>query len=156
MIKYKVTLTKEERKDLLNITQKGVNKAQKIRNATILLNCDVGEYSDKVNNSTISKVLNISARTIDRIKKLFVEESIEIALNGKPHEINKPPKIDGELEAKLVVLACSETPEGCARWSLRLLADKMVELQYIDSISHETVRQVLKKMNLSHGKKSVL
>ena len=155
MKRYKVTLTEEERECLLNITQKGTNKAKKIRNATILLNSDVGEYSDKVNNSTISKVLHISNRTIDRIKRLFVEEGIEFALNGKPHEILKPPKIDGDLEAKLVSLACSEMPEGYARWSLRLLADKMVELKYIDSISHEAVRQVLKKTNLNPGKKNV-
>jgi len=154
MKRYKVTLTKEEREYLLAIIQKGKNKAQKIRNATILLNSDDGEYSNKINNSTISQVLHISNRTVERIKKLFVEESFEFALNGKPHEIQKPPKIDGELEAKLVSLACSETPEGYARWSLRLLADKMVELKYIDSISHEAVRQVLKKTNLNPGKKN--
>ena len=156
MKRYKVTLTKEEHDELLNIIQKGKSKAQKIRNSTILLNCDEGEFSKKVNNSTIAKVLHISSRTIERIKKLFVEESIEYALNGKPYEITKPPKIDGDLEAKLVLLACSETPEGYARWSLRLLADKMVELKYIDSISHETIRQVLKKTKLNPGKKNVL
>jgi hypothetical protein len=156
MKRYKVTLTKEERDELLNIIQKGKNKAQRIRNATILLNCDEGEFSEKVNNSTIAKVLYISSRTVERIKKLFVEESFEYAINGKPHEITKLHKIDGDLEAKLVLLACSETPEGYSRWSLRLLADKMVELKYIDSISHETVRQVLKKTNLNLGGKNVL
>lgn len=154
MKKYKVTLTKDEREYLEDMVHKGSNKAQKIRNAYILLNCDEGDYSTKVNNVTTSKVLQISPRMIDRVKKLFVEESLEYALNGKPHEINTPPKIDGDLESKLVLLACSETPEGYARWSLRLLAEKMVELNYIESISHETIRQVLKKTNLSHGKKN--
>jgi len=155
MKKYKVTLTKDEQEYLTDMVHKGTNKAQRIRNAYILLNSDEGDYSNKVTNLTISKVLQISPRMIDRVKKLFVEESLEYALNGKPHEISTPPKIDGDLEAKLVTLACSETPEGYARWSLRLLADKMVELEYIDSISHEAVRQVLKKTNLNLGKKNV-
>jgi len=156
MKKYKITLTKEDKEELQDIVQKGKCKAQKIRNALILLNCDEGEHAEKMSDAVIAKVLQISSKTIERVKKLFVEESYEIALNGKPREISKPTKIDGDLEAKLVALACSETPEGCARWSLRILADKMVELQYIDSISYETVRQVLKKTNLNHGKKSVL
>jgi len=156
MIKYRVTLTKEERDYLLDIAQKGKSKAQKIRNAIILLNCDEGEFSEKQNKSTIAQVLHISERTIERVKRVFVEESFEMALNGKTYEISKEPKIDGDVEAKLATLACSETPEGYARWTLRLLAEKMVELSYIDSISHEAVRQVLKKTNLSHGKKNDL
>jgi transposase len=122
----------------------------------LLLNCDEGEFSDKISNSTIAKVLHTSSRTVERIKKNFVEDSFDVALNGKHYEIIKAPKIDGDLEAKLVSIACSETPEGYARWSLRLLADKMIELQYIDSISHETVRKVLKKTNLSPVKKKDL
>ena len=94
--------------------------------------------------------------TIERIKRHFVEDSFEMALNGKTYETTKEPKIDGDVEAKLVTLTCSETPEGYARWSLRLLAEKMVELRYVDSISHEAIRQVLKKMNLSLGKKNDL
>ena len=156
MIKYRVTLTEEERDYLLNIAQKGIGKAQTIRNAFILLNCDEGEFSKKQLNSTIAKVLLISERTIERVKRLFVEDSFEMALNGKTYETTKEPKIDGDVEAKLVTLTCSETPEGYARWSLRLLAEKMVELRYVDSISHEAIRQVLKKMNLSLGKKNDL
>ncbi len=156
MIKYRVTLTEEERDYLLNIAQKGKGKAQRIRNAIILLNCDEGEFSKKQLNSTIAQVLYISERTIERVKRLFVEESFEMALNGKTYETTKEPKIDGDVEAKLVTLTCSETPEGYARWSLRLLAEKMVELKYVDSISHEAVRQVLKKTNLSLGKKNDL
>jgi transposase len=153
--RYRVTLTEEEHNELLSITQKGTNKAQKIRNAIILLNCDEGEFSDKKSNSEIANMLRISDRTIERVKKNFVEESFEIALNGKPYKTNVPPKIDGEVEAKLIALACSESPDGYNRWSLRLLAEKMVQLQYIVSISHEGVRQVLKKTNLSPGKNNV-
>ena len=156
MIKYRVTLLKEERDYLLNITQKGKSKAQKIRNAIILLNCDEGEFSDKKSNSAIANMLYVNERTVERVKRLFVEDSFEMALNGKTYETTKEPKIDGDVEAKLVTLACSETPEGYARWSLRLLAEKMVELKYVDSISHEAIRQVLKKMNLSLGKKNDL
>ncbi len=86
-------------------------------------------------------------RTIDRVKKSFVEEGFEISLNGKKSSRIYEKKADGEVEAHLVALSCSEPPAGFGKWSLRLLADKMVELQYIDSISHETVRQVLKKTN---------
>jgi transposase len=154
MARYKVTLTKEERDYLLTIAQKGSNKAQKIRNAIILLNCDEGEFLEKLNNSIVAQVLQVNERTIERVKKTFVEDGFEMALNGKSYEITKEPKIDGEVEAKLTTLACSETPEGYARWTLRLLAEKMVELSYVDSISHETVRQVLKKTNLSLGKKN--
>lgn len=156
MKKYKVTLTENEREELLSIVHKGRNRASKIRNATILLNCDTGKYSKKLSDSLIASVLHVSIRSVERIKKLFVEDSFEIALNGKPREVPDIRKIDGEIEAKLIKLACSETTDGYARWTLRLLSEKMVELQYIDSISHETVRQVLKKKNLNLGKKNVL
>lgn len=156
MKKYKITLTEKEREELFNIVSKGRNKASKIRNATILLNCDEGKHSKKLSDSLIASVLHVSRRTIERIKKIFVLDGFEIVLNGKPREVPKIKKVDGEIEAKLIQLACSETTEGYARWTLRLLSEKMVELQYIDSISHETVRQVLKKKNLNLGKKNVL
>jgi len=154
MKKYKVTLTEEEREDLLKIVHKGRHNAKTIRNANILLNCDEGEFSQKVTNELITHILNVSPRSIDRLKKLFVEDGLEVVLKGKPREREYIPKIDGDLEAHIVALACSETPEGHVRWSLRLIADKMVELKYLDSISHETVRTILKKTNLSLGKKT--
>src|ERR1035438_4716034 len=107
MKKYKVTLTEDERETLKDIVRKGTNKAQKMRNAYILLNCDEGEYSKEETNLTISKVLQISPRMIDRVKKLFVEESFEYALNGKPYKKSTSPKIDGEKEAKFVAVASS-------------------------------------------------
>jgi len=157
MKKYKVTLTIEEREELKLIIHKGRHSAKKIRNANILLNCDEGEFSNKVTNEVITQILNVSPRTIDRLKKIFVEQGFETALLGQqPRQRQYLPKVDGDAEAHLVLLACSESPEGHARWSLRLLADTMVSLKYIDNISHETIRQVLKKTNLSLGKKKDL
>ena len=150
---YTVTLTEDERKYLHELTSKGKHNSQQILNALILLNCDKSEWN--VNHSTneeISRVLNISMRKIDRVKKRFVEEGLEIALNGKESDRIYAKKVDGDAEAHLVALSCSEPPEGFARWSLRLLADKVVELGYVDSISHETVRRTLKKRNQTLAK----
>ena len=111
------------------------------------MNCDAGKFSDKVSNEDIVKVLKIGDRTIDRIKKKFVEQGFEAALSNSATTRIYDKKTDGELEAHLVALSCSKPPKGFSRWSLRLLADKMVEMQYIESISHETVRTMLKKTN---------
>ncbi|MGC9385147.1 MAG: IS630 family transposase [Kosmotogaceae bacterium] len=154
MIKYKVTLKQGEREELSQITSRGSHKSQKILNALILLNCDVGEHQEKkITNEKIAEVLNISTKKIDRVKKRFVEEGLEIALNGHKGTRVYKKKVDGEVEAHLVALCCSEPPEGFSRWSLRLLADKAVELEYVDSISHETVRRLLKKNELKPWKK---
>lgn len=150
---YTVTLTQNEREALYKITSKGKHNSQKVLNALILLNCDKGEWS--VNHSTneeISRVLNISMRKIDRVKKRFVEEGLEVALNGEKRNRIYEKKVDGDLEAHLVALSCSEPPEGFARWSLRLLADQVVELGYVDNISHETIRRTLKKRNQTLAK----
>ena len=146
MKKYKVTLTEDERSKLNAITSKGSHRSQKVLNALILLNCDEGEFQDARSiNEVVSSVLQVSMRKIDRVKKRFVEEGFDIALNGRKGERVYAKKADGDFEAHLVALSCSAPPEGFARWSLRLLADRVVELNYIDSISHETVRQVFKK-----------
>jgi transposase len=152
MIKYKVTLTQKEREELLSITKGGTHSSKKMIHSLILLNCDEGKFSDKVNNEDVAKVLKIGPRTIDRLKKKFVEEGYEAALENKPTTRIYERKADGDVEAHLVALSCSKAPKGFARWSLRLLADKMAELQYVDNISHETVRRVLKKTSLSPGK----
>ena len=141
-----MTLTKDECEALYELTSKGKHNSQQILNALILLNCDKSEWN--VNHSTneeISRVLNISMRKIDRVKKRFVEEGLEVAINGKESERVYSKKVDGDLEAHLIALSCSEPPEGFSRWSLRLLADKVVELGYVEDISHETVRRALKK-----------
>ena len=146
MKKYIITLSENERNTLSDITSKGKQKSQKILNALILLACDDGEYqTERSTNEEIARVLHISMRKIDRVKKRFVEEGIDAALDRKMGNRIYAKKIDGDFEAHLVALSCSEPPEGFARWSLRLLADKVVELNYIDSISHETVRRILKK-----------
>ena len=148
MRKYKVTLMEEERSELIVITSKGSHRSQKVLNALILLNCDEGEFQEtRSKNEMVASVLQVSMRKIDRVKKRFVEEGIDIALNGRKGERVYARKADGDFEAHLVALSCSEPPEGFARWSLRLLADRVIELNYIDSISHETVRRVLKKRN---------
>ena len=145
MEKYKVTLSKEERDELMDIINKGSHTSQKFRNAYILLNCDEGEFADKVTNAQISKVLKVGMRTIDRTKKKFIEEGFDAALERKPSDRGYDRKADGDFEAHIVALCCSEPPKGFAKWSLRLLADKAVELKYTESISHETIRRVLKK-----------
>jgi transposase len=152
MIRYTVKLTKEEVEELRAIINKGSHTSQTFRTAYILLNCDEGAYSEKITNEQISKVLKVGMRTIDRVKKRFMEEGLERVLERRPTSRKYEIKIDEDVEAKLISLCCSEPPAGYAKWSLRLLADKMVELQYVDSISHVSVGNVLKKTNLSLGK----
>ena len=152
MIRYKIKLSQEELKELRSIINKGSHTSQTFRAAYILLNCDEGDFSEKITNEQISKVLKVGMRTIDRMKKRFIDEGLEAVLERRPSSRIYDVKIDGDVEAKLVKLCCSEPPAGFAKWSLRLLADKMVELQYVESISYVSVGNVLKKMNLSLGK----
>ena len=152
MKKYIVTLTNDERRELIGLISKGKHRSQKILNALILLACDEGEFQKKRStNKEIAKVLNISMKKIDRIKKRFVEDGLDITLNGRKGSRIYAKKADGDFEAHLVALSCSDPPEGFSRWSLRLLADKVVELDYIDNISHETIRRVLKKTKSNLG-----
>lgn len=155
MIRYRVTLTEEEREELRILSSKGKHRSQKVLNALILLACDEGEFqSQRSINEDIARVLGVSMKKIDRLKKRFVEEGLDIALNGTKGQRAYERKADGDFEAHLVALSCSRPPEGHAQWSLRLLADQMVELEYVETISHETVRKVLKKTNSSPGKRS--
>ena len=146
MIKYKVTLTQEERDQLTSMVSKGTHTAQEIRNAYILLNVDQSGLGEKLTNEEICKVLKTSMRMIDRVKQRFVEDGFEASLERKPGKTIRK-KVDGEVEAHLIALSCSKVPEGFSKWSLRLLADKMVELAYVESISYETIRRTLKKTN---------
>jgi len=152
VIRYTIKLSKSEVEELQVIINKGSHTSQTFRAAYILLNCDEGEYSDKVTNEQISNDLTVGMRTRDRMNKQFIEEGREAALERRATTRVYDIKADGDMEAKLVTLCCSEPPKGFSKWSLRLLADKMVELKYVESISHVTVRTVLKKMNLSLGK----
>jgi len=153
MKKYVVTLTDEERDELLAITSKGIHSSQKVVNALILLGCDEGEYqTNRSTNAELSRVLNISMRKIDRVKERFVTNGLDATLIRKKPDRIYDKKIDGDFEPKLIALSCSEPPEGYSQWSLRLLADKVVELQYVDAISHESIRQILKKTSSNPGK----
>lgn len=152
MIRYRVMLTEVEVGELSLIVSKGAHSTQTFRNAYILLNCDEGAYGQKVGSELLAKMLRVNSRTIERVKKRFCEEGWEAVLERKPSSRTYNRKVDGEVEAHLVQLCCSEPPKGRARWTLRLLADKMVELKYVDSLSYVTVREVLKKMNLNLGR----
>jgi len=147
--RYRVTLTKEERKELEALTRRGKNRAKKIIHARALLLCDCGPEGPTWNVSDISQALGITSRTIEHLKKRFVEDGLEAALKRKRRD--KPPReviFDGAFEAKLIALACSEVPEGYRRWTVRLLADKVVELNIAPSVSHMTVQRIIKKTKL--------
>lgn len=154
-IKYRLSLTPQERAELETLVRKGKHSSQKVLNALILLNCDEQAPTRRtLKDQQIADVLNISAMKLHRVKQRFVDEGLEVALNGHKGIRTYEKKADGEFEAHLVALSCSAPPPGHARWSLRLLADKVVELQYIDSVSYETIRRVLKKTNSNPGKRS--
>jgi transposase len=147
MVLYTIKLSKLEVEELNKVISKGSHTSQAFRATYILLNCDKGEFSEnkEITNVEICKIFKVGERTIDRVEKKFIEEGFDSVLERRASPQNYTKKVDGDIEAKLVTLCCSEPPEGFAKWSLRLLADKMVELNYIDYISHVTVRDILKK-----------
>jgi transposase len=145
--KYIVRLSTEERKDLNALVSKGRVAARKRRHAEILLRADQGEYGPAWTDSQIAETFHIGRCTVERVRQRLVEEGLEASLNERQKSQHRRKKIDGENEARLVALACSEPPEGRARWTLKLLAERMVELEYVESLSDEAVRQVLKKTN---------
>ena len=148
--RYRVTLTKEERKELETMTRRGKTHARRFIHARALLLCDAGADGPAWNVADVATALGVTSRAIEHLKKRFVEDGLEAALERKPRE--KPPReviFDGAFEARLIALACSDVPEGHRRWTVRLLADKAVELRFAGSVSHMTVQRVLKKTNLS-------
>jgi transposase len=152
MARYKVTLTTEERDILLNAVTKGAEGAAKIKHANILLAVDCGEFGElKMTDEQAAAAYHATARTVYNVKKSFVEDGFESALLRKKRE--HPPKItiDGEAEAKIVALTCSDPPKGHSKWSLRLIAERTVELGILPAISHVAVGDLLKKTKLSHG-----
>jgi hypothetical protein len=154
-IKYRFSLSQEERDELQGIIARGKHSSQKVLNALILLNYDEGAPEPrKLTEMEIATVLKVSAMKIHRVKQRLVEEGIDIALNGHERKRVYKRKADGDFEAHLIALSCSEPPEGLSQWSLRLLADKVVELGYVDNVSYETVRRVLKKTKSNRGEKS--
>ena len=147
--KYIVRLTPEERSELEKLVSTGKANARKITHARILLKVDADgpNWSDE----RVQDALDVGTATVERIRKTFVEADLESSLNRKRRSRTTGRKLDGEQEAHLIALACGPSPEGHKRWTLRLLSDKMVELEYVDTLSYETVRQVLKKTKLSLG-----
>ncbi len=142
--KYVVRLTRGERKMLLRVVKVGKGAARKLMHARVLLKADADgpDWTDV----RISDALDVGVRTIESLRKRFVEEGLESALNRKKQlRPSRMPTLDGDGEAHLVALACSEAPNGRTRWTLRMLADRLVALEVVDSISYETVRQALKK-----------
>ena len=148
--RYKVTLTKEEREDLEAISTKGKRAARTVLYARALLLLDAGEYGPKWVVAQVAEAVGTTPRSLEHIKKRFVEEGVSAAIERK-QRVTPPREIQfgGEFEAKLLALACSDAPEGRERWTMRLLAEKMVELKIVPSVSPMTICNTLKKMNLS-------
>lgn len=143
--RYRVTLTQPERQELQHLISRGKADARKLAHARILLQADEAEGGPRRTDGQIASSLDTATRTIERVRERFVEQGLDAALVPKPSKRVYARKLDGRQEAKLIALACSKPPAGKARWTLRLLADEMVELEVVESLSHETVRQALKK-----------
>jgi transposase len=143
--KYQVALTAAERQTLQHLTTTGKTAAYKITRARILLKADEQQAEGGWKDQAISEALDVSVATIERVRQQFVEEGAEAVLRYKPRQSSPRRRLDGEKEAHLIALTCSEAPKGRGRWTLRLLADRMVELGHVEQISHETIRQTLKK-----------
>lgn len=147
---YSIQLTQEERQQLQQLCSKGKTTARSIRRAQILLWADEHRPEGKLKDKEIAERLQIHTNTVHLVRKRFVEQGLQKTVERKKRLTPpNPPKVTGELEAKIIALSCSQPPAGRSRWTLRLLADKAVELHYIDSISYDTVDRILKKANLS-------
>ena len=143
--KYVVRLTGAERDELEGLIRKGRVAAAKRRRAQILLKADAGPEGSGLTDGEVAEALDVGLVTVHRVRQAYVEQGFSEALERKPATRPKPRKLDGEQEARLIAVACGPPPEGRARWTLRLLADKLVELEIVDSIGKDAVRHVLKK-----------
>jgi DNA-binding transcriptional ArsR family regulator len=148
---YHVRLTDTERAHLTELIAAGTAPARKLLHARILLKADEGPAGPAWVDQAIAEAVEVSQPTVSRVRKQYVEEGLEAALNRRSPTRVYQRKLSGEHEARLIALACSPPPSGQARWSLRLLADKLVELEIVDGVSYQTVRRTLKKTNLSPG-----
>jgi transposase len=143
--RYRVTLTAAERAELEAMISRGKADARKLAHARILLQADEAEGGPRRTDGQIASALDTSTRTVERVRERFVEQGLDAALLPRPSKRVYARKLDGRQEARLIALACSKPPAGKARWTLRLLADEMAELEVVESLSHETVRQALEK-----------
>lgn len=152
MKKYIVRLSKQEREILTKLINSGRGPARMFTRARILLKADQSDKGPGWSDEKISEALEVTVQTIERVRKQLVEEGFDVVLSRREYtqKVSRK-KIDGDVEAHLVAISCSEPPPGRSRWTLRLLADKIVELGYVQNISHEAVRQTLKKTKLNHG-----
>jgi transposase len=152
MTKYKVTLTADERQQLSDLIAAGKAAAQKLAHARVLLKADAADGGPAWPDARIAEALEVRIATVERVRQRFVEQGLDAALGRKPQDRpSRERKLDGRAEARLIALACSEPPEGRQEWTMQLLADKLVELRVVDTISDETVRRALKKTRPSRG-----
>jgi hypothetical protein len=147
--RYRVTLTPEERQERQALITKGKASARKLAHARVLLQVDEAEAQAGRTDEEAAGALNLSVRTVERVRERFVEQGLAAALLPAPSKRVYARTFDGASEARLIALACGTPPEGKARWTLRLLAEQLVELQVLDTVSRECVRQALKKTNFS-------
>ena len=146
MKRHRIKLSQEERQTLEKMTKSGTIAVRKLKRIRILLLSDESENGPAKANKEIAEMVETSPVTVSRIRKRYLQAGLKEAIEEKPRP-GAPRKFDGLERAKVTALACSDPPEGRGQWSLRLLADKMVELEYVDSISHMTIQEVLKKTN---------
>ena len=151
MKRYRVRLSEEEQQGLRSLVSKGRAAAYKQTHARILLLCDENQADGAMKDEEIARALKLGTATVERVRRRGVEEGLEAALGRRQQLNRRQRKLDGAGEAHLIALTCSQPPEGRAGWTLRLLADQLVECEIVDSISTETVRQTLKKTNSSPG-----
>lgn len=149
--KYFVKLTSEERSNLEKLVSSGEAPARKLRRARILLKSDCSEGGPKWTCEAICDAFDVNPLTVTKVRKAFSEGGLEQALNRKQPDRTYEHRLDGHAEAHLVAMVCGEVPDGFDRWTLRLLQERFVKLQIVESVSHETIRTTLKKMNLSLG-----
>ena len=149
--KYIVTLTDEERQMLQALLSRGKAAARKLTHARILLKADAADGGPGWKDESIAEALEVGRATVERVRQAFVEEGLERALERRKPRRQYRRKLDGDGEAHLIALACQKPPEGRSRWTLQLLADRMVQLEYVDQISYQTVRRTLKKTNSNLG-----
>jgi transposase len=152
--RYAVELTEDERGYLKGLIAAGTAPARKLTHARILLKADQAPGGPGWVDDAIAEAVEVSQPTVFRVRRQYVEQGVDAALNRRPPSRQYERKLSGEQEARLVALSCSQPPPGRARWSLRLLADKLVELEVVDEISYQTVRRVLKKTTSSRGRRS--
>ena len=145
--KYRVTLSGEEREELTALIRKGKANTRKLAHARVLLAVDESASRSGNTDEQTAQALHLSTRTVERVRERFVEQGLATALLPKPSTRRYERAFDGAQEARLIALACGAPPEGKLRWTLRLLAEQAVELKIVESVSHESVRQALKKTN---------